>query len=89
MLRRQELKGERDGALVYDDYAHHPTEVRATLQALRELQPKRLLAVFQPHLYSRTKALADDFGAALASRRRGRRARRIRRARGAGRAAGG
>ena len=67
MLRRQELKGELEGALVYDDYAHHPTEVRATLQALRELQPKRLLAVFQPHLYSRTKALADDFGAALAS----------------------
>jgi UDP-N-acetylmuramate--alanine ligase len=67
MLRRQELKGERDGVLVYDDYAHHPTEVRATLEALRELRPKRLLAVFQPHLYSRTKALAEDFGAALAS----------------------
>jgi UDP-N-acetylmuramate--alanine ligase len=67
MLRRQELKGEREGALVFDDYAHHPTEVRATLQALRELQPKRLLAVFQPHLYSRTKALAEDFGAALAT----------------------
>ena len=67
MLRRQELKGERDGALVYDDYAHHPTEVRATLDALRELRPRRLLAVFQPHLYSRTKALAEDFGAALAS----------------------
>jgi UDP-N-acetylmuramate--alanine ligase len=66
MLRRQELKGTRDGVLVYDDYAHHPTEVRATLAALRELQPKRLIAVFQPHLYSRTKALADDFGAALA-----------------------
>jgi UDP-N-acetylmuramate--alanine ligase len=67
MLRRQELKGERDGALVYDDYAHHPTEVRATLEALRELEPTRLLAVFQPHLYSRTRALAEDFGAALAS----------------------
>jgi UDP-N-acetylmuramate--alanine ligase len=67
MLRRQELKGKRDGALVYDDYAHHPTEVRATLDALRELGPKRLLAVFQPHLYSRTKALAEDFGAALAT----------------------
>ena len=66
MLRRQELKGERGGALVYDDYAHHPTEVRATLAALRELRPKRLIAVFQPHLYSRTKALAAEFGAALA-----------------------
>ena len=53
--------------LVYDDYAHHPTEVRATLAALRELQPERLIAVFQPHLYSRTKALASDFGAALAA----------------------
>ncbi len=67
MLRRQELKGGRDGALIYDDYAHHPTEVRATLEALRELEPKRILAVFQPHLYSRTKALAEDFGAALAA----------------------
>jgi UDP-N-acetylmuramate--alanine ligase len=67
MLRRQELKGRRDGAQIYDDYAHHPTEVRATLAALRELQPKRLLAVFQPHLYSRTRALAEDFGAALAA----------------------
>jgi UDP-N-acetylmuramate--alanine ligase len=67
MLRRQELKGEHAGALVYDDYAHHPTEVRATLEALRELRPNRLLAVFQPHLYSRTKALAEDFGAALAT----------------------
>jgi UDP-N-acetylmuramate--alanine ligase len=67
MLRRQERKGERDGAIVYDDYAHHPTEVRATLAALRELQPERLIAVFQPHLYSRTKALAADFGAALAT----------------------
>ncbi len=66
MLRRQELKGTRSGALVYDDYAHHPTEVRATLEALRELSPKRLIAVFQPHLYSRTKALAPEFGAALA-----------------------
>ena len=66
MLRRQQLKGTHNGALIYDDYAHHPTEVRATLQALRELRPRRLIAVFQPHLYSRTKALADDFGAALA-----------------------
>jgi UDP-N-acetylmuramate--alanine ligase len=67
MLRRQELKGEHAGALIYDDYAHHPTEVRATLAALRELRPRRLIAVFQPHLFSRTKALAEDFGAALAA----------------------
>ena len=67
MLRRQELKGSRSGALIYDDYAHHPTEVRATLAALRELRPRRLIAVFQPHLYSRTKALADEFGQALAA----------------------
>ena len=54
------------GALVYDDYAHHPTEVRATLEAARTLQPTRLLACFQPHLYSRTRMLAREFGRALA-----------------------
>ncbi len=54
------------GALVYDDYAHHPTEVRATLEAARTLEPHRLVAVFQPHLYSRTKHLAGEFGRALA-----------------------
>ncbi len=64
--RRLELKGERDGARVYDDYAHHPTEVRAALTALRDSEPERLIAVFQPHLYSRTKAFADGFGSALA-----------------------
>jgi len=64
--RRLELKGSRDGAAVYDDYAHHPTEVRAALEALRGLGPKRLIVAFQPHLYSRTKALAEQFGAALA-----------------------
>ena len=64
--RRLELKGTAAGARVYDDYAHHPTEVRAALSALRELAPDRLVAVFQPHLYSRTKAMAADFGAALA-----------------------
>jgi UDP-N-acetylmuramate--alanine ligase len=67
ILRRLELKGHRNGAAVYDDYAHHPTEVAAALEALRELAPRRLIAVFQPHLYSRTKALADRFGAALAA----------------------
>ena len=64
--RRLELKGARGGIRVYDDYAHHPTEVRAALSALRELEPEHLIAVFQPHLYSRTKALGEEFGAALA-----------------------
>jgi UDP-N-acetylmuramate--alanine ligase len=64
--RRLELKGQRGGTRVYDDYAHHPTEVRAALSALRELEPEHLIAVFQPHLYSRTKALGEEFGAALA-----------------------
>jgi UDP-N-acetylmuramate--alanine ligase len=67
MARRQERKGERDGALIYDDYAHHPTEVAASLAALDELPHRRLIAVFQPHLYSRTKALAPRFGRALAA----------------------
>jgi UDP-N-acetylmuramate--alanine ligase len=65
--RRLELKGHRDGAVIYDDYAHHPTEVAAALAALRELAPRRLIAVFQPHLYSRTKVLAWRFGEALAA----------------------
>ncbi len=64
--RRLELKGSRAGARIYDDYAHHPTEVRAALSALREQRPGRLIAVFQPHLYSRTKAFGEQFGAALA-----------------------
>lgn len=63
--RRLEFKGRRQGARIYDDYAHHPTEVRAALSALRELRPRRLIAIFQPHLYSRTRALAAEFGAAL------------------------
>ena len=64
--RRLELKGTRAGVRIYDDYAHHPTEVRAALSALREQRPGRLIAVFQPHLYSRTKAFGEEFGAALA-----------------------
>jgi UDP-N-acetylmuramate--alanine ligase len=54
-------------AEVYDDYAHHPTEIEATLAGARTLGPRRLIAVFQPHLYSRTRALAREFGAALAA----------------------
>jgi UDP-N-acetylmuramate--alanine ligase len=54
------------GALVVDDYAHHPTEVRATIEAARTLAPKRIVAAFQPHLFSRTRHQAREFGAALA-----------------------
>jgi UDP-N-acetylmuramate--alanine ligase len=64
--RFQLLGSSARGALIYDDYAHHPTEVRATLQAARTLEPRRLVAVFQPHLYSRTELLAREFGRALA-----------------------
>ncbi|MFZ9668483.1 MAG: UDP-N-acetylmuramate--L-alanine ligase [Solirubrobacterales bacterium] len=64
--RRLEFRGEMGGIPVYDDYAHHPTEVRATIEALREIAPGRVLVVFQPHLYSRTRALAPEFGEALA-----------------------
>jgi UDP-N-acetylmuramate--alanine ligase len=64
--RRLELKGSRNGARIYDDYGHHPTEVRAAISALRELAPERLIAAFQPHLYSRTKAFTEGFGASLA-----------------------
>jgi UDP-N-acetylmuramate--alanine ligase len=66
--RRFEHLGETAaGASVYDDYAHHPTKVAAALAAARTLEPSRLVAVFQPHLYSRTRALASAFGAALAA----------------------
>ena len=61
--RRMEALGERDGVLVLDDYAHHPTEIRATLGALaaRPMRTGRLLCVFQPHQHSRTRFLLDDF----------------------------
>jgi UDP-N-acetylmuramate--alanine ligase len=66
--RRFEHLGETAvGASVYDDYAHHPTEVAAVIAAARTLVPRRVVAVFQPHLYSRTRALAARFGAALAT----------------------
>ena len=65
--RRFERRGtSASGAVVYDDYAHHPTEVRATIEAARTLDPDRLIACFQPHLFSRTARLAREFGAALA-----------------------
>jgi UDP-N-acetylmuramate--alanine ligase len=74
-MRRLELKGEAGGAQVFDSYAHHPTELIADLQATRDYvvqraqesgAPGRIVAVFQPHLYSRTKFFVAEFGAALA-----------------------
>jgi UDP-N-acetylmuramate--alanine ligase len=56
-----------DGVAVYDDYAHHPTEVAAAIAGARTYGADRLVAVFQPHLFSRTRALADAFGVALAA----------------------
>jgi UDP-N-acetylmuramate--alanine ligase len=64
--RRFEAKGSAGGVRVFDDYAHHPTEVGAVLRAARAVAGEgRVLAVFQPHLYSRTRIFADEFGAAL------------------------
>jgi UDP-N-acetylmuramate--alanine ligase len=66
--RRFERLGDAaTGAALYDDYAHHPTEVAAIIAAARTLEPDRLVAVFQPHLYSRTRALSSRFGGALAA----------------------
>ena len=59
--RRLEHKGTYNGAEVYDDYAHHPGELAATIEAVRAINPKRLIVAFQPHTYTRTKALFDDF----------------------------
>ena len=59
--RRFEYKGEINGALVYDDYAHHPGELKALIDAAETLNFKRMILVFQPHTYTRTKALFDDF----------------------------
>ena len=51
-----------NGAIVYDDYAHHPTETSATLAGIRAAWDRRLVVIFQPHLYSRTKDFYQDFG---------------------------
>lgn len=64
--RRFELKGEAGGVEVYDDYGHHPAEVEAVIAAARERGARRVLVLFQPHLYSRTRYLAREFGRALA-----------------------
>jgi UDP-N-acetylmuramate--alanine ligase len=60
--RRFEIKGEINGVMIVDDYAHHPTEIKATLKAAREGWKKRIITVFQPHLYSRTKDFHKEFG---------------------------
>jgi UDP-N-acetylmuramate-alanine ligase len=63
--RRFETKGRVDGVWVVDDYAHHPTEVKATLKAAKQTKPNRLICVFQPHRYTRTKLLLEEFSTAF------------------------
>lgn len=63
--RRFQIIGRNDRYTVIDDYAHHPSEIRATLSAARTGNPKRVIGIFQPHRYSRTKSLAQEFGAAF------------------------
>jgi UDP-N-acetylmuramate--alanine ligase len=65
--RRFELLGEVNGVLVMDDYAHHPTEVRATLAAASKLKRSRIITIYQPHLFSRTQAFAKEFAEALSA----------------------
>jgi UDP-N-acetylmuramate--alanine ligase len=66
VARRFEVRGERRGVTVVDDYAHHPTEITAVLEAARQAMPgRRLVAVFQPHLFSRTREFAHGFATAL------------------------
>ncbi len=63
--RRFQIKGERDGVLVVDDYGHHPTEIQATLSAVRSACERRVVAVFQPHRYTRVRALEEEFARAF------------------------
>lgn len=66
--RRMEVKGEKNGVLVIDDYGHHPTEIRVTLAALKKTHPnRRLICIFQPHQYSRTYELLDQFAHSFSS----------------------
>ncbi|MCM8763116.1 MAG: UDP-N-acetylmuramate--L-alanine ligase, partial [Candidatus Omnitrophica bacterium] len=59
--RRLQIKLKQDGVLILDDYAHHPTEIRTVLGAIKKLNYKRIIVIFQPHRYSRTKLLLDEF----------------------------
>jgi UDP-N-acetylmuramate--alanine ligase len=63
--RRFELVGDRGGVRVLDDYGHNPTEIAATLRTARELEPRALVAVYQPHVFERTRQLSHELGAAL------------------------
>ncbi len=63
--RRFEYKGQVNGVTIIDDYAHHPTEIRATLNAAKQYPHKRIWCVFQPHTYTRTKAFLAEFASAL------------------------
>lgn len=63
--RRFEYRGELNGARLFDDYSHHPSEIAAALKAAREMRPQRVICIFQPHTYSRTVSLLDDFAEAL------------------------
>ena len=63
--RRFEKKGTVGGITIIDDYAHHPTEIRATLEAAKNYPHERIVCVFQPHTYTRTKAFLEDFADAL------------------------
>ena len=63
--RRLQVRGEERGIVVVEDYAHHPTELASTLEAVRWVEPKRLICIFQPHLYSRTKFFYEDFAQVL------------------------
>lgn len=65
--RRLQICGETRGVTVMEDYAHHPTEVASTLEAVRLAKPKRVIAVFQPHLYTRTKYFSNEFAEVLAA----------------------
>jgi UDP-N-acetylmuramate--alanine ligase len=67
VYRRFELKAEIGGIAVFDDYAHHPTEITATLEGFRESTRRRIVVIFQPHLYSRTRDFYQDFGRAFFS----------------------
>lgn len=63
--RRFQYKGEMNGFTIIDDYAHHPTEIKATLHAAQHYPHREIWCVFQPHTYTRTKAFFNDFAEAL------------------------
>ncbi|MDX9974137.1 MAG: UDP-N-acetylmuramate--L-alanine ligase [FCB group bacterium] len=65
--RRLQVCGEHNGIVVVEDYAHHPTEIQTTIEAIRWIEPKRIVCVFQPHLYSRTKFFYNDFARVLST----------------------